>query len=329
MRKNYFLFVFGVTIILIGVILFIVTVSVFPIKTDTANTEKRNSTVESVDINGTEEESKTEEASEYEEAEQIEEIIPEEKPIEEAEPIEEIISETEPIEEETSEVETVTEETEQTEEPEITEEEVQTEEPEFSEGTERFADTSLWNLILVNQDNYLPEGFEIETAYVQGNYDMDSRAAPYAIQMIADAKADGIELQLCSAYRALELQKRLFNNKINEFLVLGHSYSLAEREASAIVAIPGTSEHQTGLALDIVTPSYQRLNAGYEDTDAAKWLKENAWKYGFILRFPKDKTEITKIMFEPWHYRYVGTEYSEFIMKNGLCLEEFLEQYGY
>lgn len=217
------------------------------------------------------------------------------------------------------------EQIEQPEQPVVPEEEPIVESPEEEKMT---VDTSLWNLILVNPDNSLPENYTFEKEQVQGNYYLDSRAAPLAKQMIADAKEEGIELQICSSIRDVELQTRLFNNKINDLIEDGYSEADARVKAATIVAVPGTSEHHTGLALDIVTPSYQSLNAGYENTDAAKWLKENAAKYGFILRYPKDKTEITKIIFEPWHYRYVGQEYAEFIMSEGICFEEFIETYG-
>jgi D-alanyl-D-alanine carboxypeptidase len=197
----------------------------------------------------------------------------------------------------------------------------------YFDGTTK-VDTSLWNLILVNPDHFLPDGFVIDKMQVQGNYYLDSRVAPYAIQMIADAKKEGIDLQICSSIRDIDLQTRLFNNKINDLIDEGYSKEEAPIVAATIVAVPGTSEHHTGLAMDIVTPSYQRLNSGYAKTDAAKWLKANAAKYGFILRYPEDKTEITKIIFEPWHYRYVGVEYASFIMSEGICFEEFIEQYG-
>lgn len=210
-----------------------------------------------------------------------------------------------------------------------TEQPIVQEEPENIASEEKMTvDTTLWNLILVNPDNFLPEDHSFEKEQVQGNYYLDSRAAPFAKQMIADAKEEGIELQICSSIRDVELQTRLFNNKINDLIAEGYSEEDAKIKAATIVAVPGTSEHHTGLALDIVTPSYQRLNAGYENTDAAKWLKENAAEYGFILRYPKDKTDITKIIFEPWHYRYVGREYAEFIMSEGICFEEFIELYG-
>ena len=181
-------------------------------------------------------------------------------------------------------------------------------------------------LILANVDNPLPEDFEVgELETVQGNYKLDSRAASYAREMISDAKSEGITLQLCSSYRAISLQKTLFENKYNYYISNGWSAEDAYAKTATIIAIPGTSEHQTGLCMDVVTPSYQVLDAGYAETDAAKWLAENAYKYGFILRYPKDKQDITKIIFEPWHYRFVGIENAKLIKDSGLCLEEYLE----
>jgi D-alanyl-D-alanine carboxypeptidase len=155
---------------------------------------------------------------------------------------------------------------------------------------------------------------------------MDYRAASKAKEMIADAKAEGIDLLVCSAYRSHDKQTTNFNNKLQSYLDKGWDYDEAYAKTATIIAVPGTSEHESGLALDIVTPSYQVLDAGYKNTKAAKWLLENAADYGFILRFPEDKQDITKIIFEPWHYRYVGEEYSHLIMDSGLCLEEWLGQ---
>ncbi len=181
-------------------------------------------------------------------------------------------------------------------------------------------------LILANVDNPLPEDFEVgELETVQGNYKLDIRAASYAREMIADAKEEGITLQLCSSYRARSLQQTLFDNKYNYYISNGWTEADAYAKTATIIAIPGTSEHQTGLCMDVVTPSYQVLDAGYAETDAAKWLAANAYKYGFILRYPKDKQEITKIIFEPWHYRFVGLENAKLIKDSGLCLEEYLE----
>lgn len=181
-------------------------------------------------------------------------------------------------------------------------------------------------LVLANVDNPLPEDFEVgDLETVQGNYQLDSRAASYAREMIEDAKSEGITLQLCSAYRAISLQQTLFDNKYNEYISNGWTAEDAYAKTATIIAVPGTSEHQTGLCMDVVTPSYQVLDEGYADTDAAKWLAENAYKYGFILRYPKDKQEITKIIFEPWHYRFVGIENAKLIKDSGLCLEEYLD----
>lgn len=180
-----------------------------------------------------------------------------------------------------------------------------------------------WKLVLANPTHRLPEDFAITEAPIQG-YTMDSRAVGPAKEMIAAARADGIDLLVCSAYRPISSQTRLYNNKVQEYLNQGYSQAEAERITATIVAVPGTSEHQTGLALDIVTPSYQSLDDGYEDTAAAKWLKANAADYGFILRFPKEKEDITKIIFEPWHYRYVGVDAAKGIMSKGITLEEYL-----
>jgi len=211
------------------------------------------------------------------------------------------------------------------EEPETPSQSQTPEKPQTPEGTgEAYAD--VWSLILVNPTHSLPDGYKIELETVQGKYQMDSRAAGKAKEMIAAAKEDGVTLQVCSAYRSHSKQTTNFNTKLQSYLDKGWSYDEAYAKTATIIAVPGTSEHETGLALDIVTPSYQVLDAGYADTAAAKWLLENAADYGFILRFPKDKQDITKIIFEPWHYRYVGTEYSSQIMDSGLCLEEWLGQ---
>ena len=102
------------------------------------------------------------------------------------------------------------------------------------------------------------------------------------------------------------------------------TYDQAAEKAKTINAYPGTSEHELGLAADIVTPSYQSLDSGYDQTDAFKWLVEHCADYGFILRYPKEKQDITKIIYEPWHYRYVGQEDAKIIMESGVTLEEYL-----
>ena len=93
-----------------------------------------------------------------------------------------------------------------------------------------------------------------------------------------------------------------------------------------VVALPGTSEHQLGLALDLVDESYQNLDEGQENTKVQKWLMQNSWRYGFILRYPNDKSSVTGIIYEPWHYRYLGRDMARDVYESGLCLEEFLER---
>ena len=182
-----------------------------------------------------------------------------------------------------------------------------------------------WNLILVNSQNLLPTDFDVETEYI-GNRAMDKRIIDIVKQMIADAKADGVDLLICSSYRSVERQETLFAEQIQGFLNQGYSAEDARTEAAKWVAVPRTSEHHTGLALDIVTPTYQVLDFGFEETKAFEWLYTHCTDYGFILRYPKDKTDITGIVYEPWHYRYVGVEAAKYIHANGLCLEEYLEK---
>lgn len=183
-----------------------------------------------------------------------------------------------------------------------------------------------WKLLLVNDRNTISESFEPELEEVQGAYKMDSRVAPIMRQMIADAKSQGIDLMVCSAYRPYSSQLRNFEASVSNYMQAGYSRENAEEATLRLIAAPGSSEHQTGLAADIVTPSYQGLDDGYADTDAAKWLKANAASYGFILRYPKGKEDSTHIDFEPWHYRYVGEEVAKEIMEKEICLEEYLEQ---
>lgn len=182
-----------------------------------------------------------------------------------------------------------------------------------------------WNLRLVNSDNPLGMDYQPELKSVRGDLQMEARAAEYMLRMVEDAKKDGVSLLICSAYRSVARQEVLYNNKVDYYLNKGFSKDEAKVRAAQVVAAPGTSEHNLGLAADIVTPSYQMLDEGFEKTDACKWLKANAYKYGFILRYPKDKFEKTKVIYEPWHYRFVGVDHAKAIYESGLCLEEYLE----
>lgn len=182
-----------------------------------------------------------------------------------------------------------------------------------------------WNLLLVNPWNYLPDNFDTNLIKLNNGHFVDERAYPDLQKMMDDARAEGLSPVICSSYRTVERQTTLFHNEIEEYLAKGYSQEEAEIEAARWVAVPGTSEHHTGLALDIVSSNNQQLNEEQELTPEQKWLIENSYKYGFILRFPKDKTDITGINYEPWHYRYVGIEAAKEIYEKGICLEEYLE----
>ena len=183
-----------------------------------------------------------------------------------------------------------------------------------------------WNLLLVNKQNHLPENFDVELEKVSGDFRVDARIRDTLLRMMAHAREDGITLLICSAYRSPEYQTTLFENKKAELMQNGMAESEAIQTTATIITHPGTSEHHTGLAVDIVTPEYQGLDSGFENTPAFQWLSQNGAKYGFILRYPKDKQDITDIIYEPWHYRYVGEEHAAAINEQKLCLEEYVEQ---
>lgn len=181
-------------------------------------------------------------------------------------------------------------------------------------------------LLLANAENPLPQDWSIQTEEVQNGYEMDKRAAPAMREMIQAAKEDGVELMLCSAYRSVEKQQQLFDHSQQAYMAQGMSEEEAYAKTATETAIPGTSEHQTGLAADIVTPTYQMLDAGFADTPAGQWLSEHAAEYGFVLRYPQDKQEVTGIIYESWHYRFVGKTHAKLMKESGLCLEEYLQQ---
>ena len=182
-----------------------------------------------------------------------------------------------------------------------------------------------WKLLLVNKNNYLAEDYEVKLKTISGNMKVDERVYSDLKKMLDDAKNENLDLLICSSYRSTSKQKKLFNDKINEYKKKGSSDEDAYREASYWVLIPGTSEHETGLSVDIVSIDYQILDEEQENTKEQKWLLENSYKYGFILRYPTNKKDITGVNYEPWHYRYVGKE-NAMIMKNlNICLEEYIE----
>ncbi|MBR1413219.1 MAG: M15 family metallopeptidase [Bacilli bacterium] len=180
----------------------------------------------------------------------------------------------------------------------------------------------MWNLILVNKDNYLSDNYYVDLTKYQDN-EIDKRIYVYLDKMINDMIIIGLNPLIVSAYRTKERQEYLFNRKVRYYIDNNYNYEDAYELASKWVAIPNTSEHQTGLALDIVDKSYQELEIEQENTATQKWLMNNSYKYGFILRYPKDKVDITNVNYEPWHYRFVGDVAKE-IYENNYCLEEYL-----
>lgn len=190
------------------------------------------------------------------------------------------------------------------------------------------ADPADWRLTLVNPWTPLPEGYQPTLATVENGYQVDQRCAADLEAMLAACRAAGLSPVLCSAYRTQEKQTDLYENLVGKRMAQGLSREDAEAQAAKEVARPGTSEHQLGLAVDIVDASYQLLDTHQEDTPVQQWLMEHCWEYGFLLRYPPDKGAVTGIIYEPWHYRYVGRDHAQAIGQSGLCLEEFLTQAG-
>lgn len=179
-------------------------------------------------------------------------------------------------------------------------------------------DLNEWSLILINSKHPLPEDYQVQLAKVQ-NVMVNQRIADPLKTMISDAQKDGIQLVISSAYRSPQRQSQLFDQAIKENEEEGMNSSEAEETAANSIAKPGYSEHSTGLAVD-----FNGVLENFDSTPEYRWLMEHAEKYGFILRYPKDKEEITGIRFEPWHFRYVGPKYAKKINQLNVCLEEFV-----
>ncbi len=178
--------------------------------------------------------------------------------------------------------------------------------------------------ILVNRTNKVPKGYNPNVVAVsgEGGYQLNKTAAAAYVKMRTAAARDGINIWMVSGYRSLERQEQLFYSRYNEYKRQGYSDKQAFDKTALYTAVPGTSEHSLGLAVDISS-----IEGSFESTKQFKWLYKNCATYGFILRYPKDKTQITKIAFEPWHYRYVGKTIATKIMKEKLCLEEYIKKY--
>lgn len=192
--------------------------------------------------------------------------------------------------------------------------------------SEKFYDFSKWNkncpktMTVVNKDNFVPDGFIVKTKNCRGKEvaeecfdDLDS--------MINDAKKDDVKLWISSGYRDVNLQTKLFNRQVErEKSKAVISQEEAERRAAKVVARPKTSEHNTGLAVD-----FNDVSDSFYQTKEYKWLVDNAYKYGFIERYQKKWKSKTGVIYEPWHFRYVGKEHAGKIKESGLCLESYVE----
>ncbi|WP_051538206.1 M15 family metallopeptidase [Butyrivibrio proteoclasticus] len=184
-----------------------------------------------------------------------------------------------------------------------------------------------WKLILVNKQHPIPDDYEFHLGTISGSMRCDERIIQPLLDMMKAASADGVSLIICSPYRDIDRQTMLFETKVDKYMNAGMSYMDAYNLASQAVTVPGSSEHQIGLAIDIICDGYSSLDEGFADTKAGKWLAENSYKYGFILRYPAGKEDITSIEYEPWHFRYVGVDAATVMVDNNLCLEEFWSRY--
>jgi len=184
-----------------------------------------------------------------------------------------------------------------------------------------------WMLVLVNAENPLPDNHSPNMKSLPNGLQFDERAIDQLNAMLSAMRAQGLSPVVCSAYRTVERQRTLFDNKVSQLVASGLSQTQAETEARKSIAYPGTSEHNLGLAADIVSMGYQLLDDKQAETPEVRWLLENCSEYGFILRYPREKEAITGITYEPWHFRYVGVTAAREIMVSGLCLEEYLSEY--
>jgi len=184
-----------------------------------------------------------------------------------------------------------------------------------------------WNLILINAENPLPEDYTFELTAINEYFSFDSRAAEALNEFLAAGRDAGYDLQIVSTYRTVERSAYLYERKTNEYIAAGYDPAAAAVEAARWVAPPRQSEHNAALAIDVVSSDYYMyysdLMHEFDEFPAYTWLTENCAEYGFIMRYPEDKQDITGITYEPWHYRYVGVEHAMEMKRLGLCFEEY------
>ncbi|EEW62431.2 serine-type D-Ala-D-Ala carboxypeptidase [Enterococcus faecium 509] len=181
-------------------------------------------------------------------------------------------------------------------------------------------DEQEWSLILVNRQNPIPAQYDVELEQLSNGERIDIRISPYLQDLFDAARTDGVYPIVASGYRTTEKQQEIMDEKIAEYKAKGYTSAQAKAEAETWVAVPGTSEHQLGLAVDINADGIHSTG-----NEVYRWLDENSYRFGFIRRYPPDKTEITGVSNEPWHYRYVGIEAATEMYNQGVCLEEYLK----
>lgn len=188
-------------------------------------------------------------------------------------------------------------------------------------------DSSDWRLTLINKQHPISEEYDFKLGTFTSGMRCDERVIEDLLLMMQAAKADGLNLVVRSPYRTSDHQEDNFNDRIKSYMKQGLSYMEAYKATSRVITVPGCSEHEVGLALDITSDTFIPLLQGFADTEEGKWLEEHSYEYGFVLRYPEGKEYITSIEYEPWHFRYVGREAAAVMKVEDLCLEEFWDKY--
>ena len=184
-------------------------------------------------------------------------------------------------------------------------------------------------MVLVNHTSKMPDDYTFDTkecgSATAVNKTLQTVACDSFLSMQKAAAADGVTVWMQSGYRSVKYQTSLYERKTKYYLDKGYDNATAKEKAAAVVNPPGYSEHNCGLAADLNSPEHTGLDEGFEKTAAFRWLCEHAGDYGFILRYPKDAEDKTEIIYEPWHWRYVGVENAAKINASGLCFEDYIE----
>ena len=191
------------------------------------------------------------------------------------------------------------------------------------DGTNYFFTSTGANIIMVNRWNYIPEDYTVELKALPNGRKVSEVCYDSLVAMVNACSEAGCHPDVIDGHRTAQTQRALFRVKLEKYLNSGNSYGTAYAKAKATVADPGTSEHELGLAVDILDVYYPTSYTGTRN--CLTWLREHCWEYGWILRYPDDKKDITGIKFEPWHFRYVGVELAMELKDSGLCLEEYLD----